>query len=150
MIKGRMFGLALMAVALIPGVALATHFNDVSVTGDCEGWTATVNVTWRTDIYSGDLDFVIARWDDGTVAEDYGFSGTLGREVGDPAVMTYVFHGTWAGEFGGSAFGLTGDFHLVSAWDGGLDEATDTYAGEFACSVASEVTTWSTVKTLYR
>jgi hypothetical protein len=150
MIKGRMFGLALMAMALVPGVALATHFNEVSVMADCEGWTATVNVTWRTGIYGGDLDFVIRLLDGDTVLEEYSWAGPLTRALDDPAIMTYTFQGNWAGQFPGPTFGISGAFHLVAPWEQGIDDVTASYNGEFACTVASETSTWSTIKTLYR
>jgi hypothetical protein len=146
----KMMALVLASMAVLPGLASATHFGDVSVGGDCEGWNAVVEVQWRTGIYTGDLDFTITLLDGDAVLEQVVWAGTIGRAVGDPSFMVYTFQGDWAGAYPGFMFNVTGDFHLVAPWDGGIDDETATYAGEFECSVATETSTWSTVKSLYR
>ena len=146
----KMMTLALVSMAMLPGLASATHFYDVSVGGDCEGWAAMVQVQWRSGIYTGDLDFTVTLLDGDTVLEQAVWAGTIGRAVGDPSIMVYNFAGNWAGAHPGSMFGIAGDFHLVAPWDGGIDDDTATYTGEFECSVATESSTWSTVKALYR
>jgi hypothetical protein len=145
-----MMTLALVSMAMLPGLASATHLVDVSVGGDCEGWTAAVSVQWRSSAYIGDLDFTITLLDGDTVLEQAMWAGPISRAVGDPTFMIYYYAGDWAGTHPGSMFGINGDFHLVAPWEDGIDEGTMTSAGEFECAVATETSTWSTVKALYR
>lgn len=142
----KMMTLVLVSMALLPGIASATHIDDVTVWGDCEGWVAQLDVTWRPDIFTGDLDFSIRLMDEETVLETYNWAGPIGRAVGDPSVMTYTFEGSWVGTFEGPVFGIVGQFHLVAP---SADE-TMSDMGEFQCTVATETSTWSTVKSLYR
>lgn len=148
--KWRICGLVLLMAGLAPGIALATHFSEVSVTGDCEGWTAVVSVTWRTGIYDADFDYAIRLMDGETPVEEYLWSGILSRGLEDPADMVYTYSGDWSGEYAGLVFNLVGSFHLISAWDGGVDEVTAAATSEFTCTVASETTTWSAIKAIYQ
>jgi hypothetical protein len=146
----KMMALALLALAVVPGVASATHFNEVAVWGDCQGWTAQVEINWRTGIYSGNVDYTIRLMDGNTVLEEHSWAGILGRNLGDPQDITYTFQGPWSGAHSGVLFTITGVFHVVSPWDGGIDDQTVSYSADFQCAVASESSTWSTIKSLYR
>jgi hypothetical protein len=146
----KMMTLVLVSMALLPGIASATHLSDVAVWGDCEGWVAQVDVTWRSSIYTGDLDFSISLMDGDIVLETYNWAGPIGRALDDPSDMTYMFEGSWVGTFEGPVFGIVGQFHLVAPWEGGIDEGSMSDMGEFQCTVATETSTWGTVKSLYR
>ncbi len=76
--------------------------------------------------------------------------GQIGRAVGDPNPMVYNFSGPWSGTFEAAQFSVAGMFHLVAPWPGGVDDETANYTTEFECTVATENSTWSTIKTLYR
>ena len=85
----RLLGLTLAAMAVLPGLAAATHFDEVIVVGDCEGWSAEVNVTWRTGIYTGDLNYSIRLVDqNANILEQIDWAGVIDREVSDPRQMS--------------------------------------------------------------
>jgi hypothetical protein len=143
--------LALATIAVLPGIASATHFGEVVVGADCDGWWAQVEVTWRTGIYSGNLDYTISLLDgEANVLEQAVWAGPIGRNQGDPQVMVYSFSGPWNGTFEASQFSVSGLFHIVAPWEGGVDDETATFTTEFGCTVATENSTWSTIKSLYR
>jgi hypothetical protein len=147
----KMLVLALVAVAMVPGLALATHFNSVAISGDCGGWTAHVEVMWRTDVYAGNLDYLVRLMDGPTILESFVWSGPLVRNPGDPQVVMYTFSAPWAGDYSaGLPYTITGDFHIVSPWTGGIDDETMSATSGFQCTVAAETSTWSTIKSLYR
>jgi hypothetical protein len=143
--------LALATMALLPGLAFATHFEGFTVGGDCGGWSAQTQVVWRTDVYSADLDFTIDLLDENqNVLEHVSWTGMISRNPGDPANMTYNFSGPWTGTYDDGQYGLVGMMHLVAPWNGGVDDETINYTGQFACIVPNETATWGTIKTLYR
>lgn len=147
----KMLVLALVAVAMVPGLASATHFDTVGVTGDCGGWTAQLGVMWRSDVYNGNLDYLIQLMDGNTVLESFVWSGPLVRNPGDPQLVTYTFSGPWAGNYSsGAPYTITGDFHIVAPWTGGIDDETMSVSAGFQCTVAAESTTWGTIKSLYQ
>jgi hypothetical protein len=146
-----MMTLVLTTVAVLPGIASATHFGDVVVEADCDGWWAQVGVQWRGGIYAGDLNYVITLAEgNGNVVEDVVWAGQIGRNVGDPAAMVYNFSGDWSGALVGPQFTVAGMFHLVAPYPGGVDDYTANVTTAFTCAVANENTTWSTIKTLYQ
>lgn len=147
----KLVGLTLAAMALLPGLAAATHFDEVIVVGDCEGWSAEVNVTWRTGIYTGDLNYSIRLVDqNANILEQIDWAGVIDREVSDPRQMVYNFSGTWSGTYSGPQFTVVGMFHLVAPYPGGVDDDTANVTTTFECTVAAENATWSSIKTLYR
>lgn len=147
----RLLALALATMAVLPGLASATHFDDVIVGADCDGWWAEVNVYWRTGILVGELNYTISLVDqDANVLEQVDWAGAIGRDLGDPRAQVYYFSGTWSGTFNGPQFSVVGMFHLVAPWDGGVDDVTANDTTAFECAVATENSTWSTIKTLYQ
>jgi hypothetical protein len=147
----KMMLLLLATMAILPGIASATHITGVEVNADCDGWWAQLDVYWRTGIYTGDLDYTISLVDqDANILEQVSWAGPISRAVSDPRAMSYTFSGSWSGTFQADQFSVTGMFHLVSPWDGGVDDETVNASTVFECSVATENSTWSTIKALYR
>lgn len=149
--KLRMTALVLATMALLPAIASATHFTDIVVGADCEGWWAQAEVYWRSSSFVGDLNYSIGLVDeDATILEQIDWAGQISRELDDPQFMVYNFAGSWSGTFNGPHFGVVSMFHLVAPWDGGVDDETANYTTEFDCTVATENSTWSTIKALYQ
>lgn len=150
MTKLSLLALSVIAIAAVPGIASATHFNVIEMHGDCQGWTAQVEINWRSDVYTGTLDYTILLLDGNTVLEQHTWSGVVSRNPGDPQDMHYTFQGPWSAAHSGFQFTVQGDFHIVAPWTGGIDDQTATDSTVFQCSVAAENATWSTIKSLYR
>lgn len=143
----RIMALMMATMSVIPGIASATHFTDVLVGADCEGWSAQVEVHWGSSTFVGDLNYSICLVDqDGNILEQIDWAGQIGRELDDPQAMVYNFAGTWGGNFSGPQFNVVSMFHLV----GGGDDVTANVTIAVECTVATENTTWSTIKTLYQ
>lgn len=147
--NAKLFVFAMLAIAMVPGVASATHLNGVVFLGDGNSWTAQVSVTWRDGIYAGDLDFALTLLDGETVLEEYAWEGPLSRAESDPQDMIYTFEGNWSESYPGPVFRLLGTFHLVAPWDGGLDDETSEVDVQLPNLAAAEVSTWGIVKALF-
>jgi len=144
MSRARVFGLVISLVALVPCLALASSIIDVTGGADCNGWGAEVTVYWTTD--QGVMDYRIQLQDvDGNVLEEELASEDLFHGEGDPNPQTYVVSGIWEGMFTEPDYTLWARFYLAA--DGG---STRTLVADMDCAVATEGTTWSTVKSLYR
>ena len=74
-----------LTLLLLPGLATATHLTEVTINGDCEGWTATVNVHFRSTVYEADLDFDIVLFDaEGVELERFRHETTVTRDGSTP------------------------------------------------------------------
>ena len=147
----RMMALALATMVFIPGIALATHFDQIVVEADCDGWSAEVHVFWRAETYVGDLDFSIKLYNQTQdLLEQFDWSDQISRNAGGPQAQVYNFSGNWNSSYSGPQFNVEGTFHIVAPYAGGVDEQTLVSTTSFACLVASESSTWSTIKSLYR
>jgi hypothetical protein len=142
---------ALMAVLLLPSLAMATHFEGLSGSADCEGWSAEVTVQWRTGIYEGTLDYTIQLQDaEGAVLEEVIWSGPFTRGAEDPVTVIYEFSGTWEEPLDQSDLVLYEAFSIDAPWDEGVDVDTTELTTEVSCNVPVDETSWSAVKSLYR
>ncbi|MFO7653034.1 MAG: hypothetical protein R6X25_04345 [Candidatus Krumholzibacteriia bacterium] len=147
----RMLGLITLMAVMVPAAASATHLNGIDAAADCSGWNATLDVTWRTGVYEGTLDYSVRLLDlaENVLFEDT-WTGLITRETTDPRDMMYTFNGIWQGVFSGPAFLARGDFHLVAPYSSGIDEETISFDLDLQCTVSSEEATWGAVKSLYR
>jgi|GEM_PF-1669190 len=154
MIKLLKTCLVLLAVIVLPGMATATHMTTVSVNGDCDGWTATVDVHFRSSVFEADLDFVILLLDsEGVELERFEHASVITRDAESGADVVYNFGGTWEGLFQSAFFVVQGDFHIYAPYGWGgvyLDEETKETELQLECTVPTEDYAWDRVKSLYR
>jgi hypothetical protein len=139
----------LIAVAiLIPVSASATHFDDVTFYGDCDGWLAEIGVTWRSTATGGEFTYLVELLDaDENVLETQQATETLAIE---PNPATYEFSGEWTAIGDPGDYAIRWSIMLVAPYDGGVDEEMLDGLTGFACgSVASESTSWTAIKSLW-
>jgi len=154
MLKVLKTSIFLLAIFVLPGMAMATHMTSVSVNGDCEGWTATVDVHYRSSVYEAAFDFVIILLNaEGQELERFEHGSVISRQPGDGPDAVYNFGGSWEGYFQSSFFVMQGNFHIYAPWGYGgvyLDEESKEAELQLECTVPTEDVTWDRVKTLYR
>lgn len=142
--------LMLACIVLVPLVAGATHFEDVQVAGDCDGWELATGVYWRPDLSEGELSYAIRLVDaEGNILETQMWTGVIYRSE-NPEV--YSFNGQWEIEPAGDELSVQFAVQIVTDTDlGNIDDLTEGNSETFACNaVAAEAQSWSTVKELYR
>lgn len=123
----------ILAAFLVPGLAMATHIEDLVGSADCDGWNAEMSIVWRTGIYEGTLDYAVILLDDqnNEVVRDE-WSGALDRGTDYPDEI-FTYGGTWDLELCGD-YTVIGTFHVVSPYgDGLVDESTMEFTAAFSC-----------------
>ena len=144
-------GLTLSAVLLLPVMASATHIETFTGNADCHGWSATIDVMWRSEVYSGDLTMVIVLANDqGDELESVVVNDTLTRDPDSSWMQSYTFSGEWQGAYAASYFVAYMGFELSAPYAEGTDVS---HAGDefmLECTVDDETFSWGTVKSLYR
>ncbi|MEZ4386980.1 MAG: hypothetical protein R3D98_05290 [Candidatus Krumholzibacteriia bacterium] len=137
--------LTFLAAALLASAAAATQLEEAVVAGDCNGWTATVTIQWRSGEYAANLDYTVSLVDgDGGVLESFVWDGPVTREVSDPRFMMYHFGEEWTVYAPGGTYTVHYQWHLVGPTG---DDTTITGDSVFVCdTVATEAVPWSTLK----
>ena len=139
--------MTLVVALLLPLAASATHFTTVTAEADCQGWSIDAEIFWRSDVFEGELSYVVElRDDDDNLLETQQWTGLISR-VDNPEATT--LDGAWdTGEMG-DIYRMTYDLVILAPVDDGIPEHA-TGSTEFACDlVATEPTSWSAVKALY-
>jgi hypothetical protein len=143
-----LLSLMIAAAILIPVSASATHMDDVTFIGNCEGWSSEVVVTWGSAV-GGELDWTVELLDaDENVLETQ--EGVLPIEpTANPA--TYEFGSEWTASGGVGDYAIRWSVTFIKYWSGG-QSAQETRDGltDFSCgSVASESTSWTAIKKIW-
>lgn len=139
--------MTLCVALLLPLAASATHFTTVTAEADCQGWNIDAEISWRADVFEGELSYVVELRDaEDNVLETQQWTGLISR-VDNPEITT--MDGAWDTEQLGDVYLMTYELVILAPVDDGIPEHA-TGSIEFACDlVATESMSWSTVKALY-
>jgi len=139
----------LVAMLILPGLASATHFTNVVAMGDCDGFTAQLDVHFRSTADFLDLHYDVAVLDSDS-AEVVMVSGDMHVIQEDDQDITIMV----ADQFNAILDGMyvvAGTFTLTSPHPGGVDEDMATFENDIECgSVANDEVSFDSMKSMYR
>ena len=149
---GKLIVVAVLAALLVPQVASATRLLDADGVGDCDGWTVTAEVRFRSTVFAADLEFTLDLLDvDMNVIETVTYSEVITRPNPSGQVHVFQFGDEWTAFAPAGVYMVAGSVTVSAGWSGGFEEHTLDIEGSFYCGfVPNEATTWSNVKGLYR
>ncbi len=138
----------LMAVLILPGLASATHITEVVAMGDCLGFSAQVDVHFRSTATFLDLHYDVAVLDDGMeVVMVSGDMHILNDGDQDISIMVSdAFNVALDGYFL-----VSGDISISAPYDQGVDVDSAHFENSIECgSVDSEALNFESLKAIYR
>jgi len=139
----------LMAMLMLPPLASATHFAHLDASSDCDGFSADVEIFFRSSAEFLDLYYDVAVLD-GDNAEVLMVSGEIHLlNEGGPnptLVVSDLFNFVLDG-----SYVVSGTLNLVSPYPGGLDDVSMSFEDNIDCgSVDEEAVTFQQMKAMYR
>ncbi len=138
----------LMAVLLLPALASATHVTNLVAIADCEGFTAQVDVHFRSTADFLDLHYEVAVMDDDM--EIVMISGDLHILQDGEQDISFIISELFNTALDG-AYVVNGTISLTSPYPGGVDEDMVEFSNPIECgSVANDEVSFESLKALYR
>lgn len=138
----------LMAVLLLPALASATHVTDMVAMGDCDGFTAQLDVHFRSTAEFLDLHYEVAVMDEDM--EIVMVSGDMHVVQEGEQDITILVSDTFDVILDGY-FVVMGTFTLTSPYPDGMDEDVVTFENMIECgSVGTDDSSFENIKAMYR
>ncbi|PID81978.1 hypothetical protein CSB20_00140 [bacterium DOLZORAL124_64_63] len=139
----------LMAILMLPAFASATHITNVVGMAECDGFSASVDVHFRSNAEYLDLAYTVEVLDaDMNVVHTA--TNTLHVVKGDDADITVMIDEAW-NTLPDGTYTIRVNMDLTSPYPGGVD--TDTHSCETTVdcgAVANDVINFESLKALYR
>jgi hypothetical protein len=122
-----------LAIALaMPGLASAVYLDSVTGTADCNGWSADVEVTFRSGAMIVRLDYVVALLDEsGMELERFEYSESV--DIPTQTTVVYSFGDVWTADLPEGAYTMTGNFVLFDIFPDGRNRFEDGFTAPFTC-----------------
>jgi len=139
----------LAAMLILPGLASATHFTEVVAMGDCDGFTAQLDVHFRSTAEYLDLHYDVAVLDTDSNEVEM-VSGDMHIVQEDDQDISFMVSDSFTSVFDGM-FVVSGTFTLTSPHPGGVDTDEATFENGIECgSVANDEVSFDSMKSMYR
>jgi hypothetical protein len=123
---------ALVCTLVMPGLASAVYLDSVAGTADCNGWSADVEVTFRSGARMVRLDYTVALWDEGGMEmERFEYSESV--EIPSETTVVYPFGDMWTTDLPEGAYTMTADFVLFDIFPDGSNQFEDDFTADFTC-----------------
>jgi len=124
--------IALTFILAMPGLASAVYLDSVTGTADCNGWSADVEITFRSGARMVRLDYVVALFDEsGLELERLEYSEPV--DIPAQATVVYPFNGVWTVALPDGPYTMTGDFVLFDIFPDGSNRFEDGFSAGFTC-----------------
>lgn len=124
--------IALVFLLVLPSLASAVYLDSVTGTADCNGWTADVEVTFRSGARMVQLDYVVALLDaNGLEMERFDYSAEV--DIPSQSTVVYSFDGAWTTDLPDGLFTMTCDVVLFDIFPDGQNRFEDGFTSEFEC-----------------
>lgn len=139
----------LMVVLILPGLASATHFTDVAAIGDCQGFTAQLDIHFRHTAEFLDLHYEVVVMDDDSMQLTM-VSGDMHIVMEDTQDISLMIADTFDEALNGLVV-ISGTFTITSPHPDGVDVDVATFENEAVCgSVPTDKVNFENVKAMYR
>lgn len=124
--------IALVFLLVLPGLASAVYLDSVTGTADCNGWSADVEVTFRSGAMMVRLDYTVALFDEsGMELERFEYSESV--EIPAQTTVVYSFGDVWTPDLPEGPYTMTGDFVLFDIFPDGRNRFEDGFSADFTC-----------------
>jgi hypothetical protein len=124
--------IALVFMVVLPSLASAVYLDSVTGTADCNGWTADVEVTFRSGARWVELEYVVALLDaTGLEVERFEYAAEV--DIPSQTTVVYSFADEWTTDLPDGLYTLNCEVVLLDIFPDGQNRFEDGFTTEFTC-----------------
>lgn len=128
--------IALALLLVLPSMASAVYLDSVTGTADCNGWSADVEITFRSGARLVRLEYIVALTDEsGTEIDRMEYASEV--DIPAQSTMIYSFGEPWSIILPDGPYTMTCDVTLYDIYPDGQNRFTDSVSVGFECGDGS-------------
>ena len=124
--------IALVFLLVLPSLASAVYLDSVTGTADCNGWTADVEVTFRSGARWVELEYVVALLDaTGLEVERFEYAAEV--DIPSQTTVVYSFADVWTTDLPDGPYTMNCEVVLFDIFPDGQNRFEDGFTADFVC-----------------